>query len=156
MIGVLVSARPWLVDQAVARAERFCDSVRVVIDQGNFLSALREGFDIDEPAFKLDDDDTYPPDHDRLETHYKPGYVVWNELDVIGCDGTRLGRRRFISGGILPPGIRFRQDENGRIEDGLLGYAARWGYTGSVKHQCPARWMWNDPPAWGKRIRCDH
>lgn len=156
MIGVLVSRRPHLVDQAVAIAEAFCDEVRVVIDRGDFLAALREGFDLDEPAFKLDDDDWYPPDHDRLATHYKPGRVVWNELDVEGCDGQPLGRRRFISGGILPPGVRFRADPSGRIEASLGAYGMAVAYTGSRKYQCPAQWSWNDKPAWGSRIRCDH
>lgn len=156
MIGVLVSRRPHLIDQAVAIAETFCDEVRVVIDRGDFVAALREGFDLDEPAFKLDDDDWYPPDHGRIMEAYGPGRVVWNQLDVYGCDGRGLGVGRFISGGVMPPGVEFQADETGRVEASLRDYDSDTVYTGSRKNQCPADWSWKDKPAWGDQIRCNH
>lgn len=157
MIGVLVSRRPHLIDQAVAIAAAFCDEVRVVVDQGDFVAALREGFDgLAEPAIKLDDDDWYPPDHDKIMAHYRPGRVVWNELDVTGCDGRAIGRRRFISGGVLPPGVEFHADRTGRVEPSLERYNMAVAYTGSQKYQCPGDWSWADKPAWGRRIRCVH
>lgn len=157
MIGLLVSRRPHLIDQAVSIAEAFCDDVIVVMDDGDFASTLRNALPKNEPVFKLDDDDWYPPHHGLMMTNlYRPEYVVWNELDVFGCDGVNLGRGQFISGGILPPGVEIKADETGRIEPSLAGYPKTWCYTGSKKYQCPAQWLWNDKPAWGNRIRCEH
>lgn len=130
----------------------WADEWVVVPDPPDFAKALTEAHRIG-PSIKVDDDDEYADDHDRIMGWWTPGVVVLNVCRVYTCGGRYLGKAPFLSGAVIPPGIEFQTDEHGRIRDSVLGQArVRQADVGTRKVYCSSMWLWNDPPP----HRCGH
>jgi hypothetical protein len=173
----IITRRPHLVEGAVATALRFADHVVVglhgfatklptdkvtAIEGDTYLDltnhVLEVSAELGDHTLRIDDDDYYPPDHDRILSAWEPGSTVWGLVTIKSCDGQTLRYDHAdMCAGVLPTNITLEADPLGRVADSLRQQTRPITVaTGVIKQVCLADQPWIHSARWQRTIRCQH
>lgn len=124
--------------------------------RGSYADAVNEALSLaqSEVVLKVDDHDTYPPDHALILEEWEPGVLLYGVCEWVRCDGKPLGRKPSLCASAFPSDIRVTGNRHGQITDSVLAQCRiKEVETGVVKHVCPGDWSWGVSPY---TVNCDH
>jgi len=173
----VITRRPHLASHAVATALEYADQVVVglhgfkmnfstpsvtVLTGSDYLEltneVLAKSAEFSDRTLRIDDDDHYPPGHEKLLEEWQSGSTVWGLVTVKACDGRILRHKHpDMCGGVLPTGITLAGDSQGRLGDSLRAQTIPIVRpTGVIKQVCLADQPWIHSQRWQRTINCDH
>lgn len=158
--AIAVSRRPWL--EASHKAQILALGVKPLYlahTTGTFADAVNQVLALAETpvVLKVDDHDSYPPDHAAILEAWEPGYLLHGVASFVGCDGQALGNWPSLCASAFPSDIRVKPNRWGQITDSVLAQCkVKQVETGVRKLVCPGDWSWGVKPGSFRGIDCVH